>query len=130
MNLDRRADAIERAARAWADFYLWAQDQPNLKGARNRIYTGMIADDFLAAAGITFAADHVAYTEAAGEVIARGYELAGGKHDLRGQTLSGRMKHLATRAKELRRKGLTLKAIAGKLGVSATTIYKLTRHAA
>ena len=130
MNLDLRTSAIERAAQAWADFYLWAQEQPNVAGTQNRTFTGPVADDILRAAGITFDADPLGYREAADEVVRQGYALAGGKHDLRGLTLSGNMAKLAKRARTMRREGLTRRAIAAVLGISATTVYKMTRHAA
>ena len=130
MNLDLRSAAIERAAQAWADFYLWAQEQPNLGYAKRRHYTGEIADDILLAVGISFDADHAAYREAIDEVVERGYVLAGGKQDRRGAVCGGNAAELRSRARALRRKRHTLRAIAEKLGVSQTTVYRMLRRAA
>jgi len=127
MNLDRRADAIERAAQAWAAFYLWAMEQPDAGGSTNRTYTGPVADTILAEAGITFDASPGGYREASDEVVRRGYELAGGKKDLRGRNVG--TPELRDEACKLRNEGHTLGIIASKLGVSATTVYRLLRAA-
>ncbi len=129
MNLDRRAAAIEEAARAWARFYLWAMEQPNQAGARNRIYAGPIADDILERAGISFTASPHAYREAADEVMARGYVLAGGKADRRGVVLGPEKEALIEAAKAMRPTH-TLRAIADKLGVSDATVYRMLRRSA
>lgn len=130
MNLDRRAAAIEEAAHAWAKFYLWAMEQPNQEGARNRTYAGPIADDILERAGISFAASPQAYREATDEVIRRGYVLAGGKADRRGYNVAGDKNVVIGQARKLRAKKWSLRRIAEKLGVSDTTVYRMLRRVA
>jgi len=130
MNLDLRRAAIEAAAQAWADHYLWAQDQPCVRGTKNRTYAGPIADHVLEAAGIHFTADPLAYRDAADEAIRRGYELAGGKHDRRGAVIGGAMEGLRTRAAGLRALGWAYRQIAAELEVSDTSVYRMLRRSA
>jgi hypothetical protein len=130
MNLDTRTSAIERAAQAWATYYLWAQDQPCVQGTKNRTYTGPVADSILARVGISFTADPYAYRAATDEVIRRGYELAGGKHDRRGSVVGRDMEGLRKRADALRRLGGTYIQIAADLGVSTTSVYRMLKRSA
>jgi len=130
MNLDTRAATIERAAQAWAAYYLWAQDQPGVQGTKNRTYTGPVADSILAGVGIRLTADPYAYRAATDEVIRRGYELAGGKHDRRGAVIGGAMEGLRTRAAGLRALGWAYRQIAAELEVSDTSVYRMLKGSA
>lgn len=130
MNLDLRAAAIERAARAWATFYLWAMEQPNQASARHRIYSGPVGDDILAGVGISFAASTAAYREASDEVIRRGYVLAGGKRDRRGYNMAGDKNVVIGRARKLRAKEWSVRRIGKELGVSDATVWRMLRRSA
>jgi hypothetical protein len=119
-------DAEVVAAKAWARFYLWAQDQPGNGHRTRRAYKGESADDILAANGITLAMGAREYCRIADRVIAMGYEIAGGKQDNRGIGESLTNLH-AVRARSMRDSGATLREIGSHLHISIASVHRLLR---
>jgi DNA-binding IclR family transcriptional regulator len=103
-------------------------EQPAQARQRRRDYDGPIADDVLAAGGITLSGDWSRYRDAVAAVVERGYELAGGKLDRRGMGLGLKSEGVKEQAVTMRHSGMTLREIAHQLNVSITTVYRICRR--